>query len=72
MEAMKYTVIYEAGASGYSAYAPDLPGCIAAAKTLTELKALMAEAVALHIAGLRRHGYPVPEPTVTADCVEVA
>ena len=51
---MEYVVIYETGESGgYSAYAPDLPGCVAAAKTLEACKRLMKEAIEFHIEGLK-------------------
>ena len=72
MEGTRYTVIYEAGPTSFGAYAPDLPGCVAAAATLDEVKVLMREAVADHVAALRRRGLPVPEPTVIAEFVEVA
>ena len=69
---LRYTVIYETGPSGgYSAYAPDLPGCIATGKTLAETKQQMAGAIAFHIQGLRRHGVALPAPTTLADTVEV-
>jgi predicted RNA binding protein YcfA (HicA-like mRNA interferase family)/predicted RNase H-like HicB family nuclease len=70
---MKYVVIYETDeAGGYSAYVPDLPGCIAAADTLEECARLIAEAIPFHIDGLKRHGDRVPAPTSVAGSVEVA
>jgi predicted RNase H-like HicB family nuclease len=69
---MKYAVIYETGPEGgYSAYAPDLPGCAAAAATLAELRTLMEEAIEFHIAGMRLHGETVPEPSSLAEMLEV-
>lgn len=69
---MEYLVIYETDESGgYSAYVPDLPGCVAAAETLEDCKALMEEAIPFHIAGLKRHGEPVPAPTSIGGSVEV-
>ena len=69
---MRYCVVFEKTGTGYSAYAPDLPGCVAADKTLEQTRKLMAEAMALHIDGLQRDGLPVPEPTTIWDYVEVS
>ena len=69
---MKYLVIYEKTATGYSAYAPDLPGCITTGPTLKETERLMKEAIAFHLDGLREDGLPVPEPTTRADYVTAA
>ena len=62
---MKYIVIYEKGEDSYGAYVPDLPGCIAVGETLEEVQKLIFEAIDLHIEGLRKTGYPVPEPSLT-------
>jgi predicted RNase H-like HicB family nuclease len=67
---MKYAVIIEAGARNYSAYVPDLPGCIATGKTLADVKQRMREAIAFHLEGLREEGLPIPEPTTLAEYVE--
>jgi predicted RNase H-like HicB family nuclease len=69
---MKYAVIYEQTATGYSAYVPDLPGCIAAAGTLDETKSLMKEAIEGHLECMREYGERIPEPTTLAGEVEVA
>ena len=69
---MKYTVIYEKSATGYGAYIPDLPGCVATGKTKVQVKKLIREAIELHIASLKRHGDPVPEPTTVADSITVS
>lgn len=68
----EYTVIYEPGLNNWSAYVPDLPGCIATGKTRSELEALIREAIEFHIEGMRQHGEPVPEPSVEAGIVGVA
>jgi predicted RNase H-like HicB family nuclease len=68
---MKYAVIIEAGAQNYSAYVPDLPGCIATGKTLDELKQRLREAITFHIEGLREEGLPVPPPTSLCEYVEL-
>lgn len=68
---MTYTVIYEKTATGYSAYVPDLPGCIAASQSLREIQELMAEAVELHLDAMRQDGEAIPEPTTFAGTVAV-
>lgn len=68
---MKYAVIYEKTETGYSAYAPDLPGCVAAGDTLEETSRLMMEAIDTHLAGMREDGEPIPEPTTVAAMLPV-
>ena len=68
---MTYTVIYEKTSTGFSSYLPDLPGCVAAGATLAETKALMAEAIEMHVEAMRADGEPIPEPTTVADTVAV-
>jgi predicted RNase H-like HicB family nuclease len=68
---MKYTYIIEAGPNNYSAYVPDLPGCVTTGSTLEELRERMTEAIQFHIEGLQRHGMTVPQPTTLFDAVEV-
>lgn len=67
---MKYAVIIEAGERNYSAYVPDLPGCIATGKTVEEVKRLIREGIAFHLEGLREDGLPIPEPTTLCEYVE--
>ena len=69
---MKYTVVFEKAPRSYSAYVPDLPGCIAAGKTLEETKREIREAIAFHIWGMRQDGDSVPSPTTSAAEVEVS
>ena len=59
-------------AGGLSAYAPDLPGCIAAASTLEETRDVMEEAIEFHIEGMRLHGEAVPQPSSLAEMLEIA
>ena len=66
---MRYAMIIETGRENYSAYLPDLPGCIATGKTIEELKQRMREAIELHLDGMRKDGLPIPEPTTLADYV---
>ena len=69
---MRYTIIIEKAANNYSAYAPDLPGCIATGPTVEETKHNMEEAIAFHLRGMREDGEPIPAPNSTADVVDVA
>jgi predicted RNase H-like HicB family nuclease len=69
---MKYTAIYARTKTGYSGHIPDLPGCIAAARTLTQTKQYMREAVALHLQGMREDGTRIPRPSTVAAEVEAA
>ena len=69
---MRYVMIIETGKSNYSAYLPDLPGCIATGKTLEEVRQRMREAIELHLAGMREDGLPIPKPTSLVDYVEAA
>ena len=69
---MPYAVIIEKGENGtYSAYVPDLPGCIATGKTLEEAKQLIREAIEFHLDGMREEGLPIPLPSSVVECVEV-
>ena len=68
----KYTVFIEPTETGFSAYVPDLPGCVAAASTLKETRELIKEAIEFHIEGLRMNGDAVPEPTQHVEQVEVS
>ena len=65
-------MIIEKGERNYSAYLPDLPGCIATGKTLQEVKQRMSEAVELHLRGMREDGLPIPEATSLVEYVEAA
>ena len=69
---MRYLVIYEKTATGYSAYVPDLPGCITTGGSLHETERMMKEAIEFHIEGLRQDGLPIPEPGTTADYITAA
>lgn len=68
---MKYAVIIEKAENNYSAYAPDIPGCIAVGDTLEETKQMIQEAIEFHLEGMREEGLPIPEPTTHAEYVEV-
>ena len=68
---MKYAVVIEKSQTGYGAYVPDLPGCVAVAETLAETERLIREALEFHLEGLREDGIAVPEPSAVAQYVEV-
>lgn len=67
----QYTIVVERAENNYSAYAPDLPGVVAAADTVEETERLMREAIALYFEELRRAGEPIPEPTSIVRTVDV-
>ena len=67
----EYTVIYEWGRRNWSAYVPDLPGCIATGKTRQAVERSIREAIEFHIEGLRQRGEPIPEPSILAGVVEI-
>ena len=68
---MKYAVVIEKAENNYSAYVPDLPGCVATGKTKGDVTRNVREAIAFHIEGLREDGLPVPEPRTSAEFVDV-
>lgn len=67
----RYLIIIEKANSNFSAYSPDLPGCIATGKTQTDVTRNMHDAIAMHLQGLREDNLPIPEPSVVADYVTV-
>jgi predicted RNase H-like HicB family nuclease len=70
---MKYAIVIEkVPGSNYSAYVPDLPGCVATAGTIPEIKRLIEEGIEFHLEGMREDGLPIPEPTTEVAYAEVA
>ena len=67
---MQYVVVIEKADNGYSAYVPDLPGCIAAASTKGETEKLIREAIQLHLEAMRDDDEAIPEPTSSTVLVE--
>jgi predicted RNase H-like HicB family nuclease len=67
---MRYAIVIEKTKTGYSAYVPDLPGCIATGRTKSEVEGEMRGAIRFHIDGLKEDGLPVPKPTSIAEYVE--
>lgn len=69
---MRYAVVIEKAEANYSAYVPDLPGCVATGATLQEVEAEIREAIAFHLDGMREDGLPIPAPTSTVEYIELA
>jgi predicted RNase H-like HicB family nuclease len=69
---MRYAVVIERAGQNYSAYVPDLPGCIATGATIEETEASIREAIEFHIEGLREDGLPIPQPSSQVEYVDVA
>jgi predicted RNase H-like HicB family nuclease len=67
---MRYAVVIEQADGNYSAYVPDLPGCVATAATVSEVESEIREAIRFHIDGLKADGAAVPGPTSIAEYVE--
>ena len=67
---MRYAVVIEKAESNYSAYVPDLPGCVATGESVKAVEIEIRDAIRFHIDGLREDGLPVPAPTSIADYVE--
>ena len=70
---MDYVVVIEKATDGsYSAYVPDLPGCVSCGDTVDQVRASITEAVKVHIDSLREHGESVPPPTATTHTIHAA
>ena len=69
---MRYAVVIEAADGNYSAYVPDLPGCIATGRTVEETERQIREAIEFHIEGLRADQLPVPPPSSRVNYIDVA
>ena len=69
---MHYAIVIERADHNYSAYVPDLPGCVATGCTLEETEREIREAIEFHLEGLREDGLPVPTPTSQVDYIEIA
>jgi len=69
---MRYAIVIEKADNNYSAYVPDLPGCIAAGDTIAEVQQLIREAIEFHLDGMREDGVPIPPPSSQVDYIEVA
>ncbi len=69
---MRYAILMEPTKTGFSAHVPDLPGCVAAGESREETLDLIRDAIEFHLEGMRLHGEPIPDPTLTCDYVEVS
>jgi len=69
---MRYAIVIERAEHNYSAYVPDLPGCVATGRTLEETEREIREAIEFHLEGLREDGLPVPAPTSQVNYIEIA
>ena len=69
---MQYAVIIETSSNNYSAYVPDLPGCVATGDTVEEVTRLIREGIEFHIQGMREDGLEIPAPSTLAALVDVA
>ena len=69
---MRYLIVIERSDTGYSAYSPDLLGCVATGDTREEAESSMREAISFHIKGMREDGLEIPVPTSYSSYVEVA
>jgi predicted RNase H-like HicB family nuclease len=68
---MRYAAVIEKGERNYSAYVPDLPGCVSVGDSLDEVKAEIRAAIEFHLEGMREDGSPFPKPSSRAEYVEV-
>lgn len=69
---MRYAIVIEKAESNYSAYVPDLPGCVATGATVQEVESQIREAIEFHLEGLREDGIPIPQPASRVEYVDVA
>ena len=69
---MRYAIVIEKAESNYSAYVPDLPGCVATGATVEEIESQIREAIAFHLDGMREDGIAIPQPASRVDYVEIA
>lgn len=69
---MRYATIIEKMPSNYSAYVPDLPGCVATGASLEEISAEIQAAISFHLEGLQLEGLPIPEATTICEYIEAA
>ena len=68
---MRYAIVIERAEGNYSAYVPDLPGCVATGATVAEVEAEIRDAIAFHLEGMREDGLAVPSPSSQVEYVEV-
>jgi len=69
---MRYAIVIENAGANFSAYVPDLPGCVATGSSVAEVEREIREAIELHIEGMREDGDPIPPPSSSVRYVEIA
>jgi len=69
---MRYAIVIEKAESNYSAYVPDLPGCIATGATVEEVESQIREAIEFHLEGMRADGVAIPTPASRVEYVDIA
>jgi predicted RNase H-like HicB family nuclease len=69
---MRYAVVIEQAEGNYSAYVPDLPGCVTTGSSIAEVERNIREAIEFHLDGLREDGLPVPQPSALVEYCELA
>ena len=69
---MRYAIVIEKALGNFSAYVPDLPGCVATGATVAEVESEIREAIVFHVEGLREDGLPVPQPESQVDYIEIS
>ena len=69
---MRYAIVIEKAEGNYSAYVPDLPGCVATGVTIEDLVSQIREAIEFHLEGMREDGTPIPPPASRVDYVDIA
>jgi len=69
---VRYAIVIENAGANFSAYVPDLPGCVAVGESLADVERQIREAIEFHLEGMREDGSPIPPPSSKVDYVEVA
>ena len=69
---MRYAIVIEKAAENYSAYVPDLPGCVSTGGTISEVESEIREAITFHLDGMREDGLDIPVPTSQVEYVDIA
>jgi predicted RNase H-like HicB family nuclease len=69
---VRYAIVIEKTEGNYSAYVPDLPGCVATGATIQDVEVQIREAIEFHLEGMREDGTPIPPPASRVEYVDVA
>ncbi|MBK6727760.1 MAG: type II toxin-antitoxin system HicB family antitoxin [Xanthomonadales bacterium] len=69
---MRYAIVIEKAGDNFSAYVPDLPGCVATGNSIADVEREISEAIAFHLEGMREDGLPIPPPASVVDYVNIA